>query len=127
LRDEQRAEPQRIDGVLAPKRQLAPAQIDQVRADKRMVHRCGAATNDGKEIIEFAIAHRLHVAAGVVELADDRLAAKENRLAAAQRISTIHVKPRLSLAQAPQTSRYAAVVVQIGGVIDPNHGGEACS
>ena len=75
--------------------------VDEVRADQRMVHARGARAQQREQIVKLAVADRLRVVAGGVDLGDDRLVAMIDRLASAQRVAAIEEQSRLALRATP--------------------------
>src|SRR5579883_2087057 len=86
-----------------------------------MMHLARTRANAAEQIVKFAVAHRLRVVAGGIDFGQDRLAAAIHRLTSAQRVSAVEEQARLRVAQLPQPRNEAAAVVQIAGVVDPDH------
>ncbi len=108
-------------------RQRTALYVLQIRADQRVAHLGRARAQEPEEVVKLAIADRLRVVAGRIELGHHRLVAQIEALASAQRVAAIEEQARPLLAQAPQRRRDAAVIVQIRRVIDAYHDVRATS
>src|SRR5579872_3308632 len=121
LRNEQRAKPHApavgVERVVARKRKGAPFHVDQVGAKEWMPHLRDSCADRTEDIVEFAIAHRLEIAARRVKLGDYRFAREKYCLAAAQRVAAVDVQAGFLFAQRTNLRRNPAMIVQIGGVI----------
>jgi len=92
-------------------RELAAFGVQEVRAHERVVHARTPRAQERKEIVKFAIADRLGIVAGRVDLRHDRFVPVVNRLTPAQRIAAIEEQSGPLGAQLAQARRETATIV----------------